>query len=258
MISKQIIKHIRSLQQKKYREENKLFVIEGVKMVNEAVRLHSDKILFLYYTKDSKECIPVDAISDQTITGLIRIADYEKITSQKNPQGILAVLKQNLQSESEMDNNKDIILVLDRIRDPGNLGTIFRIADWFGIQNIICSNDTVDCYNPKVIQATMGAILRVCVQYTFLDLFLRSFKKDETTMVYGTSILGENLYNTVIKKPAVIVIGNESQGISPDVNSFIDKNLMIPGYGRKTDKSESLNASVATAIICAEFRRQLD
>jgi TrmH family RNA methyltransferase len=149
-----------------------------------------------------------------------------------------------------------LILVLDEIKDPGNLGTIIRIADWFGISDIVCSNHSVDAYNPKVVQATMGSIARVNLRYTNLFEFLKNIPTDFP--IYGTLLNGENIYNQTLSKNGIIIIGNESKGISDDILPFITNKLYIPSYAENlNNKAESLNASIATAIVCAEFKKRI-
>jgi TrmH family RNA methyltransferase len=144
-------------------------------------------------------------------------------------------------------------LALDRVQNPGNLGTIIRLADWFGISDIICSEDTADCFNPKVVQATMGAILRVHVHYINLAAWL---KNQHDTKIYGTFLEGENIYSAQLDKSGVIVMGNEGQGISAEVAATVSHKLLIPPYPADRSGSESLNVAVATAVICSEFRRR--
>jgi TrmH family RNA methyltransferase len=184
---------------------------------------------------------------------MIKPSEMERISALKSPTEHLALFripKQQLNSEQV---RSDITLVLDDVQDPGNLGTIIRLADWFGISDIVCSEDTADCFNPKVVQATMGAILRVRVHYTNLAEWLSSHKG---ATIYGTFLEGENIYNAQLEKSGVIVMGNEGQGISAEVAEKVSHKLLIPPYPADRCGSESLNVAVATAVICSEFRRR--
>ena len=152
-------------------------------------------------------------------------------------------------------NHDNLILVLDQIQDPGNLGTIIRLASWFGIEYIVCSPDTVDCYNPKVVQATMGAIAHVKVLYTDLSLFLNeSILKGRT--IYGTFLDGDNIYGSELKENGIIILGNEGNGISKEIEKIVTNRLFIPSYQSSARNVESLNVSIAAAIVCSEFRRK--
>jgi TrmH family RNA methyltransferase len=255
VISKQQIKHIRSLQQKKYRNDLNLFVIEGLKMVLEAIHQIPQDIEFICLTSKYIDQVR-NVITLQSIKILeISSGEFLKISSLTTPQEVLAVIKKPKTTipSKQINNN---CLALDGIRDPGNLGTIIRLADWFGIEQIICSTDTVDCYNPKVVQASMGAILRVKIFYTELSHWITEHKSTNETSIYCTALNGENLYDSTLNKPAIVVLGNEANGITEEVLRLSDKNLYIPNQSTYPDKSESLNVAVAAAIVCAEFARQ--
>lgn len=237
-ISNNEIRTIKSLSQKKYRDETSLFVIEGEKMVAEAAA-------------SGYEIVRTYRISD------IGAETMSRISQLSSPSPVLALVRQPAQEDVQI--GKGLYLALDSIRDPGNLGTIIRIADWFGVRAVVASPDTVELYNPKVVQATMGAIFRVKVHYCDLQ----SFATDVLGCggaVYGTFLDGENIYtrdlDPGISSPSVIVIGNESRGISPDMEKLVSDRLFIPPYPADTRGSESLNAAVATAIVTAEFRRR--
>lgn len=237
-ISKNELRQVRSLAQKKYRDETGLFVVEGEKMVSEALS-SGFEVLSVY----RKEDIGEEAMS--------------RLSSLSSPSPVLAVVRQRVREK--VRPGRGLYLALDGIRDPGNLGTILRVADWFGIDGVFASEDTVDLYNPKVVQATMGAIFRV--QYHTVDI--RSLCRDvraEGGHVYGTFLDGDNLYrkslDTGSESPSVIVIGNEANGISKETAACIGDRLFIPPYPADDPGSESLNAAVATAIVVAEFRRQ--
>ncbi|MCK8522189.1 RNA methyltransferase [Aquimarina sp. D1M17] len=242
MVSKNQKKLIKSLHQKKYRKQHHLFVAEGKKVINELLdaefRLHS-----LYTVDDSFFKI------DPKLQYVLKEDELKQISFLSTPQTALAVFY--IPEEQEIDP-KGITLVLDDVRDPGNLGTIIRLCDWFGIRELVCSLQTVDCYNPKVIQATMGSISRVNVRYTSVLDFLKSKKSD--LMTFGTFMDGDNLYKTDLPKDGIVVMGNEANGISPQVEAFVDKKITIPQFG-DGQKTESLNVATATAIVLSEFKR---
>lgn len=238
MLSKNEIKEIRALGQKKFRDERRLFTVEGEKLVEEA--LHSGfEVVGLYRTADIGE----DAMA--------------RISQLTHPSPALAVLRQR-DPEPFSIGPDELALALDGIRDPGNLGTIIRIADWFGIHHILASEDTVECYNPKVVQATMGAIFRVHIHYVDLPVFLQgpSGQGDDTIPVYGTFLDGDDIYSAPLTRGGIIVMGSESDGISDEVASAVSRRLFIPPFPPDSRTSESLNVAVATAVTCAEFRRR--
>jgi TrmH family RNA methyltransferase len=254
LISKQQIKNIRSLQQKKYRNDLNLFVIEGLKMVVEAITQVPQHIEFICFTNRYSDQIKLQISSLKIDCIEISFEEFKKISSLTSPQEILAVLKKPV--NSALPETGDLLLALDGIRDPGNMGTIIRLADWFGIRQIICSADTVDCYNPKVVQASMGAILRLNLIYTDLAEWIKELRGKKDIIIYGTALKGENLYTSVLNKSAIVILGNEANGISEKIFQLVDKNLYIPNLSCSPDKSESLNVSIAAAVICSEFRRQ--
>lgn len=234
------IKWIRSLQQKKFRDELDLFVIEGEKLVTEAIFTCPDAIELIVHT--DRFSYPINS---QIETILTSENDFKRISSLQHPQGCLAILKKN--KKQVFPEEKGLILALDSVQDPGNLGTILRIADWFGIKQVICSHTTVDCYNPKVVQSSMGAVLRINIQYTQLETWL-----EKTNLpVYGALLEGSSIYKESLPEEAVIVMGNEGNGISEEVTTFVTHPVTIPSFGG----SESLNVAVATGIIVSEFRR---
>lgn len=250
MLSKQLQKLIRSLEQKKYRKESKLFVAEGGKTVCDliAAGVPCEKILA---TKEWLMSHPLD-----TKAQVIEVTSDElsRVSFLRAPQGILGLFKQCDDTIDPTIATKELCLALDDVQDPGNLGTIIRIADWFGIEHIFCSIGTADIYNPKTVQATMGAIGRVKVHYTNLPHLLATLK--EQTPIYGTFLDGENMYDKEIQNRGIIVMGNEGNGIGSDCAKEITEHLFIPNYPIGRETSESLNVSMATAIICAEFRRR--
>jgi TrmH family RNA methyltransferase len=237
-ISKNELRQVRSLAQKKFRDESGLFVVEGEKMVSEA--LASGFEVVSVYRRDE--------IGEEAMARLSMLS---------SPSPVLAVVRQP--APAAFRPSKGLFLALDGIRDPGNLGTILRVADWFGIDGVVASPDTVELYNPKVVQATMGAIFRV----PFHRMDIAELCRKVVTgggHVYGTFLNGENIYSKALdcglEAPSVIVIGNESNGISPEVAACVSDRLFIPPYPADDPGSESLNAAIATAITVAEFRRR--
>ena len=247
MLSKAKIKDIRALEIKKKRDEQSLFVAEGNKLVAEI--LHSFECELLIARSSwmaTQGDIPVKELV------LAEESDIRKVSFLKTPQDVLAVFRKPQHSLDDANPESQLILALDGIQDPGNLGTIVRLADWFGIENIICSPDTADIYSPKAIQATMGALAHVKIHYANLTDYL---EKHKDTPVYGTFLEGENIYKKQLSKNGIIVMGNEGNGIRPETDHLINEKLYIPPYPPGHETTESLNVAVATAIICAEFRR---
>ncbi|HSD07607.1 RNA methyltransferase [Flavobacterium sp.] len=241
MLSKNQIKLISSLQQKKYRFANQLFFAEGVKVIQELVKSNFE-LEHLYTTKEDFALIPSHKMS------IISENELNKISALSTPNTCLAVFK--IPSETNIIET-GLIVALDSIRDPGNMGTILRLCDWFGIQQLICSKETVDIYNPKVVQATMGSIARVNVNYIDLENYLEKTKLP----VFGTFMDSENIYKTDLPHEGIIVMGNEANGISGSIEKLVTKRITIPRFG-DLQITESLNVATATAIILSEFRRQ--
>ena len=240
MISTNKIKQIKSLHQKKYRQQNKQFVVEGFKVVGDVLN-SSYNIDNIYVTSDFKESINFNTI-------LITAKEMQRISGLKTPNNILAVVNIPEQKSINISDN-ELILCLDNIQDPGNFGTIIRSANWFGIKTIVCSADTVELYNQKVLQSTMGAFVETQIFYTDLAEFLSEYKSN----IYGTFLEGKNIYKQSLKQEACVVMGNEGKGISQEISKFITHKLYIPSTGKV--KAESLNVSTATAVILSEFRR---
>lgn len=247
-ISNNEIKRLKALGQKKFRDESGLFIVEGEKMVKEA-QDSGFVVENVYYKSEIGE----DAM--------------KRISALANPSPALAVVRKpedsyvdDLSSLASLVKEGGLFLALDTIRDPGNLGTIIRIADWFGIKGIFATKDTVDVFNPKVVQATMGAIFRVRLHYVDLPA-LSEMVLSEGGSIYGTFLDGENIYSRELKtgtdSPVVIVIGNESEGISKQMDALVSDRLYIPPFPADSPGSESLNAAIATAITVAEFRRRI-
>ncbi|MPT34969.1 MAG: RNA methyltransferase [Flavobacterium sp.] len=242
MVSKNQIKLITSLQQKKYRKQHELFFAEGIKVIQELLNSN-----FELYHLFSVEAI-FDSLPQNKVT-LISEAELKKISALTTPNTCLALFRI---PEEKPIGETGLILALDDIRDPGNLGTILRLSDWFGISDVVCSNETVDIYNPKVVQATMGSISRVNVIYTDLEAFL-----DQTKLpVFGTFMDGANIYEQKLPENGIIVMGNEANGISESIEKRTTERLSIPRFGN-LQLTESLNVATATAIILSEFKRGL-
>lgn len=248
MLSKNKIKLIQSLQLKKFRDESQLFIAEGEKLVFDLSKGFDIDCLILTEKHAERKDLPK---SKERI--ICSEEEMKKASRQKQPQGIMALLKMK-ETITEIDYLHNIVLVLDGIQDPGNLGTIIRLADWFGIKQIVCSNDTADHYSSKVVQSTMGALARVEVSNTDLIQFID--KIDSKTAIYGTLLDGKNIYEQELSKSGLIVMGNEGKGISEALKQYITKPLFIPNYPIESESSESLNVATATAIVCAEFRRR--
>jgi TrmH family RNA methyltransferase len=240
MLSKNQIKLITSLQQKKYRFAHQLFFAEGIKVIQELLESNFE-LEHLYTTQEDFE-----KVSNERKTH-INENDLKKISTLATPNSCLAVFK--IPTEKKI-REKGLILALDSVRDPGNLGTILRLCDWFGIEQLICSKETADIYNPKVVQATMGSIARVNVNYIDLEAFIRPTQLP----VFGTFMDGNNIYKTELPQEGIIVMGNEANGISPELEKIIKNRLTIPRFGT-IQKTESLNVATATAIVLSEFRR---
>ncbi|MDR1761096.1 MAG: RNA methyltransferase [Bacteroidales bacterium] len=249
-LSKAKISLIKSLSIKKYRQEHRLFIAEGTKIVNEILKSNL-KIRYLIRTEDwafNKTSIDFEDI-------ITAENEINKISNLKTTSHVIAIAEiPDYNLNISFLKNK-LTVVIDNIQDPGNLGTIIRICDWFGIENIICSNGSVDIYNPKAIQATMGSFLRVKVFYEDLQNFIKEYKNITGNCCYGTFLEGENIYKIPEKDNGLIVFGNEGQGISKEIEKIVDKKIMIPPFNENSEHSESLNISTATAIICSEFRR---
>jgi RNA methyltransferase, TrmH family len=255
VITKQQIKYIRSLHQKKYRDQEGVFLAEGYSIVNEALQLVPDSVQLVVCTAGSLTNLNPDFRSFGPRCVEMAANDFSRISVQKSPQEVLAVIKMRHTLPSP-ETKQSLVLALDQIRDPGNMGTIIRLADWFGISELVCSEDTVDCYNPKVVQASMGAIFRIRISYCSLSEYLLETSRKKDIRIYGTTLDGENLYTSALEKPAIIVLGNEANGISAEVLQHVRKRLLIRNFSDSTSKTESLNVAIAAAITCSEFRRQ--
>lgn len=251
-LSKNKIKYIQSLKDKKSRDEHGAFVVEGDKMVSELIGIVKCQLLVA-----TPDFISENKIQDNDIEEVIEVSKSElsKASFLKNPQQALGVFYQPHYTLNTNELKKQLVLALDCIQDPGNLGTIIRLADWYGVENIICSMDTVDVYNPKVVQATMGALARVKVHYVDLYEYLKHLQG--VLPIYGTFLDGKNMYQQELSETGIIVMGNEGNGIGYQIETLITNKLFIPNYPQERATSESLNVAIATAIICTEFRRRL-
>ena len=251
MLSKSKIKWIHSLELKKNRDEQNLFVAEGIKLVSDLLPHFQCRFLAVYHPDFDFNLYSGQVSEAEQVTQ----DEYKKITFQKTPQGVLAVFEKLTDTWNEAEICNSLSLALDDVQDPGNLGTIIRLADWFGIRHVFCSMHSADAYSPKTVQATMGAIAGVNVHYVDLPPFLRQMKGK--IPVYGTFMDGANIYEKTLENNAIIVMGNEGNGISAAAEALVTEKLLIPSFSATTVLSESLNVSTATAITLSEFRRRI-
>jgi len=240
MLSKNQVKLIQKLQQKKYRNELNLFIVEGKKSIVEFLQA-GYRLELLIATE-----VFATALNGQPIT-LVSKEELRKVSSFKNPDEGLAIFHQR---QHKGILQEGVILALDNVQDPGNLGTLIRLCDWFGIETLICNSQTVDCYNPKVVQATMGSLTRVAVHYVDLAGFLATC----ALPLYAMDLDGENLYTTEFPEDCVLILGNEANGISPEVRALTDGIITIPRFG-KLQQTESLNVAMAGAIVVSQVRK---
>jgi TrmH family RNA methyltransferase len=241
-ISKNQSKIITSLSQKKYRQKHKLFIAEGVKVVNELLN-SSFEIDTLFAVDDFQTDISVNKITR------ILEKDLQKISNLKTPNKVLGLFK--IPDEKPLQKN-GLIVALDDINDPGNLGTIIRLCDWFGVSQLLCSKETVDCYNQKVVQASMGSLTRISITYIDLETYLTA----STLPTFVADMDGENVYKSQLPKEGVLIMGNEANGVSYEIKVLIKNKISIPRFG-ETQETESLNVATATAILLSEFKRNL-
>jgi len=240
MLSKNQVKFIRSLKKKKFRQANQLFLAEGIKVVEELIQ-SSFKLHKLYCTTSYLNPLNIADLQIITEKELASISEFS------NPNQVMGIFQ--IPEEKDLART-GLTVVLDGINDPGNLGTIIRLCDWFGITQLICSENTVDCFNPKVVQASMGSLTRVAVNYVDLVDYLTP----ESRTIYGTFLSGENIYKTEPDSNSVLILGNEANGISESIEKVIQKKITIPQFGNQ-QQTESLNVAMATAIFLSEFRR---
>ena len=241
-ISKNQLKLITSLSQKKYRQKHNLFIAEGVKVLNELLNSPFE-IETLFCTDDFET-----TISEKKV---VRISETElkKVSTLKSPNKALGIFK--IPKEKALQNS-GLTIALDAINDPGNLGTIIRLCDWFGVTQLVCSKDTVDCYNQKVVQASMGSLTRVSIYYTDLENYITKSNLD----TFIADMDGENVYKTKFPKEGILIMGNEANGVSEEIKSLLQYKISIPRFG-ETQETESLNVATATAILLSEFKRNL-
>ncbi|MBO4718927.1 MAG: RNA methyltransferase [Prevotella sp.] len=245
MISKNQIKYIRQLELKKYRKREGVFVAEGPKVVGDLLRRYQPVAVYATETWGQE-------FGDRSKVTIVTDDELRHISFLQHPQQVLALFP--IPSASGMAvANSQLSIALDGIQDPGNLGTIIRIADWFGIDTIYCSEDTADAYNPKVVQATMGSIAHVNIVYT--DLLKLFDSLPPTYPIYGTLLDGDDIYQQPLSREGIIVMGNEGNGISETIRQKVNRRLLIPCF-REGDAAESLNVAIATAITCSEFKRR--
>jgi TrmH family RNA methyltransferase len=241
-LSKNHIKLITSLQQKKYRQKHKLFVAEGVKTVNELLN-STFEVEQLFVTDDFEFSSEIENAVEVSETEL------KKISQLKTPNKVLGLFKI---PKTNSTKNIGLIVALDAINDPGNLGTIIRLCDWFGVEKLVCSTTTVNCYNQKVVQASMGSLTRVEIVYIDLVDFLKETKLPS----FIADMDGENIYKSSLPKEAILIMGNEANGISDEVKKLVDSKISIPRFGN-IQETESLNVATATAILLSEFKRSV-
>jgi len=239
-ISKSQLKIITSLSQKKYRQKHQLFIAEGLKVVNELLN-SSFKVDTLFATDDFQTDISLDKV--------IRISDkdLQKISNLKAPNKVLGLFV--IPDEKPLQKN-GLTIVLDTINDPGNLGTIIRLCDWFGVSQLLCSVETVDCYNQKVVQASMGSLTRISIKYIDIEIYL----KETNLPTFIADMDGENVYKSALPKEAILIMGNEANGVSDKIKTLIKNKISIPRFG-ENQETESLNVATATAILLSEFKR---
>ncbi len=253
MLSKNQIKLVSSLQKKKFRDQHQLFVAEGYKLITDLLDSKIENKYIIY----TKQANIQDVLKYNQDLELIECdkSDLKKISNLKTPSDLVGVFHIPNSDFNSTEISQSLSILLDDVQDPGNLGTIIRIADWFGIKHIFCSKNTVDLYNPKVIQATMGALARVKVIYTDIIELTEDYSAPDFP-IYGTFLEGETIYQSKLDTKGFIIMGNEGKGVSPELQTLVSKKLFIPNFPTDQATSESLNVSVACSIVCSEFRRR--
>lgn len=253
MISKSEISFVKALHQKKYREQQGLFIVEGIKMVEELLQ-SSLSVHSIYSLADkSSNWFQISVKDTEKIKfNTVNQVELNKISLQQNPNQVLAVARTphfeySTKKKTEYFS-EDLLLALDNVQDPGNMGSVIRIADWFGIHTVVASPNSVEFFNPKVVQASMGSVFRL----KLINMDLTKFLQDSPRPVFGALLAGKSVYHENYSEGAVVVMGNESKGISEELKKYIQHPITIPGYGA----AESLNVAVATAVICSEIRRK--
>ena len=248
-LSKNLIKYIHSLELKKNRDAAGVFLAEGPKVVSELLG-HFPCQLLAATSGWQPPCTGMQAEESIEVT----TEELTRASLLRTPQQVLAIFRKRKDIDNKTEIFRSLCLALDGVQDPGNLGTIIRLADWFGIRHIFCSPDTADVYSPKAVQATMGSLARVHVHVADLPSLIRDLP--EGTPIYGTFLDGENMYEKTLSNNGLLIMGNEGRGIRDEVRELVNQRLFIPAYPEERGASESLNVGVATAIVCAEFRRQ--
>ena len=247
-LSKNKISYITSLKEKKFRKQHQTFVAEGSKLILDLIQ--SMKCQLLVLSEDMNEN-KIETDAEEVI--IATRSELKKASQLATPPDAIAVFYQTQHNYTKIDYTNKLSLLLDGVQDPGNVGTIIRIADWFGIDNIFCSHDTADIYNTKTVQATMGALARINVHYTNIADIIA---KHPDSPIYGTFLNGKNIYQEVLSSKGFIVMGSEGKGIRPEIDQLITNRLYIPSFSTNSTTSESLNVAVATAVVCSEFRRR--
>lgn len=238
---------------KKMRDQHNLFLAEGPKIIGDLMEFG----LRPHFLVGTHQWIPPAQVThNECETIVLTEEEFRKLSFLKTPQHVLGLFPKPEYPFNNSAINDSLVLALDGIQDPGNMGTIIRLADWFGINHLICSHDTVDIFNPKVVQASMGAVVKVAVHYTDLPSFCKDYRASSGNPVYGTFMNGNNLFNQQLRTKGIIVMGNEGNGIRPETEKQVTERITIPDFSQTGKISESLNVGVATAIVCAEFRRQ--
>lgn len=245
-MTKAEIQHLRSLGDKRTRDAEGLFIAEGDKLVEEILSSHL-RVRKVYTTRSDMSGAVIEQIDRR---------DMERISALKTATTTIAVVEQPRHKLKISNLDGRLTLALDGVQNPGNLGTIIRLADWFGIEDILCTKECADCYNPKVVQATMGAILRVRVHYVDDFAAMLVSLRDKGTAIYGTLLDGQSIYTTELRQEGIIVMGNEGRGLSDACRAVVSHKLLIPPYPATRSTSESLNVAMATGIVLAEFRRR--
>lgn len=245
-MTKAEIQHLRSLGDKRTRDAEGLFIAEGDKLVEEILSSHL-RVRKVYTTRSDMSGAVIEQIDRR---------DMERISALKTATTTIAVVEQPRHKLNISNLDGRLTLALDGVQNPGNLGTIIRLADWFGVEDILCTKECADCYNPKVVQATMGAILRVRVHYVDDLAAMLVSLRDKGTAIYGTLLDGQSIYTTELRQEGIIVMGNEGRGLSDACRAVVSHKLLIPPYPANGSTSESLNVAMATGIVLAEFRRR--
>lgn len=252
MLSKNKMKWLRSLEMKKHRTAEQVFVAEGPKVVGDLLAAGFDCV----FAAMTETCGLQGRLTCEVC--MVSQEELQRISFVETPQQVLAVFRQPQYATDVKVAQTELCLALDDVQNPGNLGTIIRLADWFGIEHVFCSRGCADVYNPKTVQATMGALAHVKVHYVDLPQMLGDLchGNDGNVPVYGTFLDGDSIYATALQQRGVIVMGNEGRGVSADVERYVTERLLVPNFPAERMSTESLNVAIATAVVCAEFRRR--